>query len=73
MTKKNKKNSSTKLVLNKEEICKKFDWDLEKPIVIIFDHSFLDGLFVNGRVFFKDNISWIRETFKEIKKISKVN
>ena len=71
--KKNKKNSSTRLVLNKEEICKKFDWDLEKPIVIIFDHSFLDGLFVNGRVFFKDNISWIRETFKEIKKISKVN
>ena len=26
---------------NKEDLCKKYNWDLKKPIVGIFDHSYM--------------------------------
>ena len=43
-----------------------------KPIVIIFDHHYLDGLYDNDRLFFKDNLEWIA-TFEFIKKVKDVN
>ena len=57
----------------KKTLCEKFNWDVSKPIVVIFDHHYLDGLYDNDRLFFKDNLDWITSTFLEIKKIKNVN
>ena len=57
----------------KKNLCEKFNWDISKPIVVIFDHHYLDGLYDNDRLFFKDNLDWITSTFLEIKKIKNVN
>ena len=62
-----------KKILTKKEICKLFNWSEEVPIVVIFDHSYLDGLYRSGRTLFKDNLQWIRATFNKIKKINNVN
>ena len=37
----------------KKTLCEKFKWDFSKPIVIIFDHHYLDGLYDNDRLFLK--------------------
>ena len=58
---------------NKEDLCKKYNWDLKKPIVGIFDHSYTDGLFISGRSIFQTNYEWINYTFNQIKKINDVN
>lgn len=57
----------------KKSLCKKFRWDEKKPIVVIFDQHYLDGMYDSGRWYFKDHLDWIRSTFREIKNIKKVN
>lgn len=57
----------------KKDLCEIYNWDLKKPIVGIFDHSYTDGLFVSGRSIFETNYEWIKYTFNEIKKIKDVN
>ena len=57
----------------KKELCEKYNWDLKKPIVGIFDHSYTDGLFISGRSIFQTNYEWINYTFNKIKKINNVN
>tara|TARA_B100000963_G_scaffold298554_1_gene270327 strand:+ start:17591 stop:19288 length:1698 start_codon:yes stop_codon:yes gene_type:complete len=57
----------------KKDLCKKYNWDLKKPIVGIFDHSYTDGLFISGRSIFKTNYEWIKHTFNQIKKVKDVN
>jgi hypothetical protein len=63
----NKKNYS------KNDICKIFNWDVNKPIVLIFSHSLIDGNISCGSRIFKDNLTWLRETLLEIKNIDKFN
>ena len=57
----------------KKTLCEKFKWDFSKPIVVIFDHHYLDGLYDNDRLFFKDNLEWIASTLEFIKKVKDVN
>ena len=52
----------------KKELCEKYNWDLKKPIVGIFDHSYTDGLFISGRSIFQTNYEWINYTFNKIKR-----
>jgi len=58
---------------SKKEICKKFNWDVKKPIILIFSHSLIDGNFSYGARIFKDNLTWLRETLLQIKNIDKFN
>ena len=58
---------------SKKEICKIFNWDVKKPIIVIFSHSLIDGNFINGSRVFKDNLTWLRETLFKIKDIDKFN
>ncbi len=57
----------------KKSLCERFGWDEKKPIVIIFDQHYLDGIYDSERLYFKDTLDWIGSTFKEIKKIKNVN
>ena len=57
----------------KKTFCEKLGWDEKKPIAIIFDQHYLDGIFDSNRWYFEDHLDWIRSTFIEIKKIKNIN
>ena len=57
----------------KKTLCEKFGWDISKPIVAIFDHHYLDGLYDSDRLYYRDNLEWITSTLLEIKNIKNVN
>ena len=58
---------------SKNDICKIFNWDVNKPIVLVFSHSLIDGNRSCGSRVFKDNLTWLRETLLGIKNIDKFN
>lgn len=58
---------------SKKKLCQKYNWDIKKPIVGVFDHSYTDGLFISGRSIFKTNYEWINYTLNQIKNINDVN
>jgi len=57
----------------KVELCKKFNWDINKPIVVIFANDMTDGVFKFDWKIFKDNFTGFQETMKIIKKIKNIN
>ena len=65
---KNLVNNYTKSVL-----CKKFNWDVNKPIVVIFASDMTDGVFKVDWKIFKDFFTGFQETMKIIKKIKNIN
>ena len=64
-----------KLVSNytKVQLCKKFNWDINKPIVVIFSNDMTDGVFKFEWKLFKDNFTGFQETMKIVKKIKNIN
>ena len=63
----NKKNYS------KKKLSQLFNWDINKPIAVIFSHSLIDGNYKSGSRIFQDNLTWLRETLSKIKDIDKFN
>jgi len=60
--------------INKKDLCKKFDWNINSPIGVIFSPDLTDGVFLGSSwSLFRDNLTWLRETLIEIKKIHNVN
>ena len=59
--------------ISKEDLCKKFNWNINTPIGIIFSPDLTDGVFLSSWSLFRDNLTWLRETLKEITKIKNVN
>ena len=59
--------------ITKENLCKRFDWNNNSPIAVIFATDLTDGVFDSSWSVFRDRITWLRETFLEIKKIKDVN
>jgi len=57
----------------KDELCKKFNWDINKPIVTIFASDMTDGVFKFDWKIFKDNWTGFLETIKIINKIKNIN
>lgn len=57
----------------KNELCKKFDWDVNKPIVVIFSNDMLDGVFKFKWKIFKDNFTGLKETINIIKGVKNIN
>ena len=62
-----------KTKFDKKSICKKYNWDLKKPIIAIFASDFYDGTFGVSWRAYRDNYTWFVETIKNIKKLKKVN
>lgn len=58
---------------NKNELCKHFSWEKNKPLVLIFAHELTDGNFNNKWNLFLDDKDWLIKTLKKIKKIKNVN
>jgi len=68
----NKKKKSKKFK-DKKDICKYFNWKIDKPIVIILSHELTDGNFANKWNLFLDDKDWLVETLNKIKKVNSVN
>lgn len=64
---------ANKNIYSKEKLCKKFNWNVKKPIIFIFCHSLIDGNFTNGKRVFRDNLEWLRYTLKSILNIKSFN
>jgi len=62
-----------KIFISKKNLCKQFGWDEKMPIACIFSHDLVDGNFLNKNKIFKDNLTWLRETLKQIKTITDIN
>jgi len=58
---------------SKKDLCNKFDWDTDKPIVVLFSNDLTDGVFKFDWKIFKDNLTGIRETLNIIKEIEHIN
>ena len=58
---------------SKKDLCNKFDWDTNKPIVVIFSNDLTDGVFRIDWKIFKDNLTGIKETLNIIKEIEHIN
>ena len=56
-----------------DELCKKFNWDINKPIVVIFASDMTDGVFKFDWKIFKDNWTGFLETIKIIKEVKNIN
>jgi hypothetical protein len=50
--------------MDRETLCEMFDWDPEKPIVIIMSNMLSDGVFTNRWSLFRDLLSWLDETVR---------
>lgn len=61
------------MLISKKNICKKFNWDYNKPIGIILANDLTDGVFTNSWSLFKDNVSWLNYHLEHIKNNRKVN
>ncbi len=57
----------------KIDLCKKFNWDINKPIVGIFASDMTDGVFKFDWKIFKDNWTGFLITMKTIKEIKNIN
>ena len=71
----NKLTAQSNLINNysKNELCRKFNWDINKPIVIIFATDLTDGVFKVDWKIFKDFLTGLQETLNIIKEIKNIN
>jgi hypothetical protein len=70
---KNKNKNTLKIINNKKEICKLFNWKIEDPIVLVLSHNLVDGNFLNNWNLFVNNQEWLEDTLKEINKTKNIN
>ncbi len=60
-------------LINKKDLCKKYSWDIKKPIGLILANDLTDGVFANSWSLFRDNLSWLQYLLNNIKKNKHVN
>ena len=69
----NKNKNLLKIINNKKDICKLFNWKIEDPIVLVLSHNLVDGNFQNKWNLFDNNQEWLEDTLKVIKKTKNIN
>ena len=60
-------------IVSREELCSRFGWDVERPIVCVMSNVMIDGVFTDNWSLFRDNLTWFRRTLQTIVKIEHVN
>ena len=58
---------------SKKKLCNYFNWNSNKPIVIIYAHAFTDGNLHNKWNLFENDMIWLKETLKAISNIEDLN
>ena len=59
--------TKTKLTIDKQKICKEFDWNVKKPIIIFYGSNWFDWPHQSGMNNFKDFYDWTIYTCNSIK------
>jgi hypothetical protein len=60
-------------IVTRNELCSQLGWDPEKKIIGIMGNMLTDGVFTNNWTLFRDNLIWLRETLKYVRKLDHVN
>ncbi len=60
-------------IVSRELLCKMFEWDPAKKIVIVMSNMLTDGVFTNRWYLFRDLLTWLEETLKQAGDIDNVN
>lgn len=58
---------------NKNFLCKKFNWNIQKPIGVIFANDLTDGLFTVKSGIYRDNYIWLEKVLKFISLNKNIN
>ncbi len=59
--------------INKEEICRIYNWDIEKPIIGVYASNWFDYPHVTGLDSFRDFFDWIEVTLESAKELENIN
>lgn len=65
--------SKDQRVVSKEELCRQFGWSVNKPIVCILSHAFIDAVHSHNWWLFRDYLTWLRCTLRTIRTMDHVN
>ena len=68
-----KKKKKIKKFISKIDVCKFFNFDKKKPIILILAHELSDGNFQNSWNLFHNDLMWLEETIKKIKNNDNAN
>jgi len=68
-----KKRTKLKFFNSKKDVCRYFNFNQKKPIILILAHELSDGATLNSWNLFNNDLIWLEETVKKIKKIKNVN
>jgi len=60
-------------LVQRKDLCDRFGWDVNRPIVGILANNLTDGVFTNRWGLFRDNLQWLRQTLKAVRNIDNVN
>ncbi len=60
-------------VASREELAREMGLDPSKKNVVIMAHTFSDGVFNLGRLYFRDYYDWLEQTLKLVADITNVN
>ena len=58
---------------NKNFLCKKFNWNIQKPIGVIFANDLTDGLFTAKYGIYRDNYIWLEKVLEFISLNKNIN
>ena len=67
------KKNKLKIFQAKKDVCKYFNFEEKKPIILILAHELSDGNMNNSWNLFNNDFIWLEETIKKIKNITDVN
>ena len=65
--------NKTHFSFSKKELYKKYNWELEKPLVLVLANNIYDGVFEKRRSIFIDNYTWLKITLELLSKNKKIN
>ncbi|MFH1478592.1 MAG: hypothetical protein ABIG92_02315 [Candidatus Omnitrophota bacterium] len=60
-------------VISRQELCDRFGWDVDRPIVGVMSNMMTEVVFANSWSLFKDPLTWLRVTLMEAKALDHVN
>lgn len=63
----------TQLNISKKELCKKYNWDDKKPIILVLANNIYDGVFEKRSSIFMDNYSWLKTSLELLTQNKNIN
>jgi len=62
-----------KKVVDRKYICDLFNWDSNKPIIVVFANNIFDGVFEKRTSIFRDNYIWLQKTLELLSDNNNIN